>query len=136
MQVKAALKDLGVVQGVGPAGKDGQAKRAKVAFDRLGRVARLGLPRFKLARLAGCSALTAGLFGAAAHVYDSDMLPALRRWVLHALYKGSHFAQLRLFMHLVLPCKSADPFRVALRKGWDACALIRESFGEEQFAEV
>jgi hypothetical protein len=99
LQVKAALKDLGVVQGVGPAGKDGQAKRAKVAFDRLGRVARLGLPRFKLARLAGCSALTAGLFGAAAHVYDSDMLPALRRWVLHALYKGSHFAQLRLLTY-------------------------------------
>ena len=136
LQVKAALTDLGVVQGFGAPAKDAQAKRTKVALDRLGRIARLGLPRFKLARLAGGSALTAGLFGAAAHVYDSDMLPAIRRWVLYALYKGSHFAQLQLFMHLVLPCKSADPVRVALRKGWEACELIRQHIGEEQFAAV
>ena len=125
LHVKAVIKDLGVSQGIGKEAKDLQAKRARVAFDRLGRVARLGLPRAKLGRLAGCSALTAGLFGAAAHVYDTDTLPAMRRWVMHALYKGSHFAQLRLFMHLVLPCKSADHCRVALRKGWEACELIR-----------
>ena len=136
LHVKAVIKDLGVSQGIGKEAKDLQAKRARVAFDRLGRVARLGLPRAKLGRLAGCSALTAGLFGAAAHVYDTDTLPAMRRWVMHALYKGSHFAQLRLFMHLVLPCKSADPCRVALRKGWEACELIRGAWGQDKFVTL
>ncbi len=64
--------------------------------------------------------LTAGLYGAAAHVYDKDLLPTMRRWVMHAVYRGPHFAQVRLFMHLVLPCKGAGPCRVALRKGWEA----------------
>ena len=112
-----ALKDLGVAQGVGRHGKELQASRAKVAFDRLSLVGRLGVPRAKLGLLAGNSALTAGLFGGAAHVYDADFLQTLRRWVLHATYRGSRFAQVRLFTHLVLPGKAADPVRVALRKG-------------------
>ena len=74
-----------------------QAKRAKVAFDRLGWIARLGLPRPKLARLVAGSALAAGLYGTAAHVHDQDLLPTIWRWVMHALYKGSRFAQVQLF---------------------------------------
>jgi hypothetical protein len=54
---------------------------------------------------------------------------------MHAFHKDSHFAQIRLFMHLVLPCRAADPFRVALR-GWEACELIRETWGEQRFAEI
>ena len=45
LHVRAVIKDLGVSQGIGKEAKDLQAKRARVAFDRLGRVARLGLPR-------------------------------------------------------------------------------------------
>ena len=136
LPVVPALKDLGVAQGAGRHGKELQAKRAKVAFDRLSLVGRLGVPRAKLGLLAANSALTAGLFGGAAHAYDADFLPTLRRWVMHATYRGSRFAQVRLFMHLVLPCKAADPVRVALRKGWECCTLVRRMWGDAAFAEV
>ena len=52
---------------------------------------------------------------------------------MHALHRGSRFAQVRLFMQLVLPCPQADPWRVALRKGWHACSLVRHQGGEESF---
>ena len=108
------MKDLGGAQGLGRHAKDLQAARTRTAFERLQWVARLGLPRRALCRLAGCSALTAGMRGAASHVYDSDVLPALRRWVMHALYRGSRFGQVRQFMHLVLPSWRGDPWQVAL----------------------
>jgi hypothetical protein len=136
LPVVPALKDLGVAQGAGRHGKELQGRRARVAFDRLALIGRLGVPRAKLGLLASGSALKAGLFGAAAHVYDSDFLQVLRRWVVHATYRGSRFAQVRLYMHLVLPCKGADPVRVALRKGWECCAMVRRLWGEETFAEV
>ena len=136
LPVVDALKDLGVAQGVGRAGKELQADRAKVAFARLAWVARLGLPKVKLALLAGASALAAGMFGAAAHVYDGDFLPAARRWVMHAVHRGSRFAQVRLHVHLVLPTKAADPHRIALRKGWACCSLARRLWGEELFSRI
>ena len=46
------------------------------------------------------------------------------------------FAQVRLFMHLVLPSPLADPWQVALRKGWAACELIRKGWGEDLFWRV
>ncbi len=91
LPVVKALKDSGVAEGAGRAGKELQAARAKVAFDRLAWIGRLGLPRVKLALLAAASGLTAGMCGAAAHVYDHDFLPTLRRWVMHATYRGSRF---------------------------------------------
>ena len=69
-------------------------------------------------------------------MYDADFLTAMRRWVMYATYRGSRFAQVRLYMHLALPCKSADPFRVALRKGWECCSLVRRQWGDAVFAEV
>jgi hypothetical protein len=92
LPVVPALNDLGVAQGAGRHGKELQGRRARVAFDRLALIGRLGVPRAKLGLLASGSALKAGLFGAAAHVYDSDFLQVLRRWVLHATYRGSRFA--------------------------------------------
>ena len=65
LPVVKALKDLGVAQGGGRAGKELQAVRAKVAFDRLAWIGRLGLPRAELALLAAASGLTAGMRGAA-----------------------------------------------------------------------
>ena len=55
---------------------------------------------------------------------------------MHALYRGSRFAQVRLYMHLVLPSPHADPWRVALRKGWHACSMVRQEWGEELFWKV
>ena len=136
LPVVPALKDLGVAQGLGVEAKELQAERARTAFSRLELVGRLGLPRSALGRLVGASALTAGMYGAACHVYDNDHLPSLRNWVLHALYRGSRFAQVRLFMHLALPCPQADPWRVALRKGWHACRLVRQEWGEERFWRI
>ena len=49
LPVVKALKDLGVAQGGGRAGKELQAARAKVAFERLGWTGRLGIPRATLA---------------------------------------------------------------------------------------
>ena len=118
LPVVGALKDLGVAQGLGKPATDLQAARARTACDRLQLVARLGLPRKSLSRLTASSALPAGMYGAASHTYDSDMLTSLRSWVMHALYRGSRFAQTRLFMHLVLPSPLADPWQVALSKGW------------------
>ena len=93
-------------------------------------------PRAKLGLLAGASGLAAGMYGAAAHMYDDDFLPAMRLWVMYATYRGSRFAQVRLYMHLALPCKSADPVRVALHKGWECCSLVRRQWGDAVFAEV
>ncbi len=117
--------NLGVAQGLGKEAMNLQAARAKTAFDSLRWVARLGLPRQALCRLAGSSAPVAGMFGAACHVYGSDMLKTRRSWVLHVLNRGSRFAQPRLFMQLVLPSPVADPRQVAIRKGWRACELVR-----------
>jgi hypothetical protein len=136
LPIVATLKDLGVAQGFGKPARELQAARAKTAFSRLELVARLGLPRKALCRLAASSALVAGMYGAACHVYDSDFLSSLRNWVMHALYRGSRFAQVRLFVHLVLPSPLADPWQVALRKGWAACELVRQEWGEEAFWRV
>jgi hypothetical protein len=76
------------------------------------------------------------MFGSACHVYDSDFLSSLRSWVMFALYRGSRFAHVKLFMHLVLPSPQADPWHVALRKGWHACELVRKEWGEELFWRV
>ena len=73
------------------------------------------------------------MYGAACHVYDSDFLSSLRNWVMHALYLGSRFAQVRLFMHLVLPSPLADPWQVAFRQAWAACELARQEWAEETF---
>ena len=59
--VVSTLKDLGVAQGPGKAGKDLQAKRAQEAFKRLSWIARAAVARVKRARLVASSALTAGL---------------------------------------------------------------------------
>ncbi len=86
LPVQPALKDLGIAQGLGKEGKNLQAARAKTASDRLRWVARLGVPRQALCRLAGSSALVAGMSGPACHVYDRDMLKkTLWRWVTFAL---------------------------------------------------
>ena len=134
--VVAALKDLGVAQGGGREGKEMQAKRSKEAFKRLEWIARAGVSRAKRARLVAGSALAAGMYGTAAHVHDHDLLPSLRRWVMHALYRGSRFASIELFMHLVLPFRGADPWRVALKKGWEACSRARSLWGEQCFQAV
>jgi hypothetical protein len=136
LPVCQALKDLGVAQGLGPSAKDLQAARTRTAIERLQWVARLGLSRPALCKLVSGSALAAGLYGAASHVYDSDTLSSMRMWVMHALYRGSHFAQVKLFMHLVLPSSNGDPWQVALAKGWHAMELIRTAWGEEEFWEV
>jgi hypothetical protein len=136
LPVCQALKDFGVAQGLGPSAKDLQAARTRIAIERLQRVARLGLSRPALCKLVSGSALAAGLYGAASHVYDSDTLSSMRKWVTHALYRGSNFAQVGLFMHLVLPSSNGDPWQVALAKGWHAMELIRTAWGEEEFWEV
>ena len=64
MQVVPAIKDLGVAQGAGRVGKELQAARARVAFDRLALVGKLGMPRAKLGLLAGASGFTAGMYRA------------------------------------------------------------------------
>ena len=93
LPVVGAIKDLGVVQGFGKQAKDLQAARTRAAVCRLELVGRLGLPRKALCRLVAASALTAGLFGSACHVYDSDALSAMRNWVMHALYRGSRLTR-------------------------------------------
>jgi hypothetical protein len=55
---------------------------------------------------------------------------------MYAPYNGSHLALVRLCMHLVLPCKAADPCRVAPRKGWESCNLIRGAWGEDEFKTI
>ncbi len=55
---------------------------------------------------------------------------------MYATYRGSHVAQVRLYTHPALPCKTADPVRVALRNGWECCSLVRRQWGDEVFAEV
>ncbi len=106
-----------MAQGLGKPAKELQAARAKTAFSRLQLVARLGLPRQAWSKLVGSSGLLAGVFGSACHVYDNDFLSSLRSWVMFALYRGSRFARVRLFVHLVPPTPHADPWQVALRKG-------------------
>ena len=55
---------------------------------------------------------------------------------MDAVHRGSRFAQVRLCMHLVLPTKAADPYRIALRKGWECCSLVRRLWGEELFSRI
>ncbi len=136
LAVQPALGDLGVAQGPGKEAKNLQAARVKTAFDRLRWVARFGLPRQALCRLAVLSALVAGMCGAACHVYDRDTLKTLRSWVMFAHYRGSRFAQPRLFVHLALPSSTPDLWQVALRKGCHAGELVRQEWGEDIFWQI
>ncbi len=135
LPVAAALEDLGVAQGLGTA-KELQATRALTAFSRLQLVARLGLPRIEQAY---------GLVGPCGGHARLDFSSSLRNWVMRALYRGSRFAQVRLFTRLALPSPQADPWHVAvaclrtgaegvgrgafrasvgsLDQGWPACQL-------------
>jgi hypothetical protein len=71
------------------------------------------------------SALLAGMYRVASHVYDSDALPALRRRVMHVLYRGSRFAEVRLFMHLCCPARGATHGMLP----WPRAGMQRSSSG-------
>lgn len=135
LQAKEALKDLGVAIGLAGGAADMQAKRLLELVQRVQRVGQLGLPMEKLSRLIQASALPAGLHGCAAGPPDSDTFKQLRKWVRHALYKGSAFAQDHLLFGLELIPRRADPLCHWLGKAVKAVQTLK-AVHQEGFARV
>ena len=122
MTYRKTLKDLGVAQGLGKEAKDSAAKRQATLQQRTEAIAKLAVPAAKAERLVAISGIPAGLYGAAARPPDADTLTCMRRWVLHACYKGSRFVQAALWFVFCAGSWRSDPVRVWLIKAAEACA--------------
>ena len=122
MTFKKTLKDLGVAQGLGKEAKDLAARRHEVLQERTLAVARLAVQARRAERLVATSGVTAGLYGVAAHPPDSDTISCMRRWVLHACYKGSRFAQAALWFTFCATTWKCDPAKVWGVKAAEAVA--------------
>ena len=136
MTYRKALKDLGVVQGLGKDARDLAAQRHAVLQQRSEAIAKLAVPVAKAERLVAISGIPAGLYGAAAHPPDSDTLSCMRTWVLHACYKGSRFVQGALWFVFCADSWRSDPVKVWLVKAAEACSRQLLAHGEQLVREV
>jgi hypothetical protein len=93
-----ALKDLGVIQGAGPAEQAAAMARWSPACNRLGKIARLSMPMLEKGRFAAAAALSAGVFGTSCREQPDHVLLAMRRWVRHAVWQGGPAADYRILL--------------------------------------
>ena len=103
MCLRLTLKDLGVAQGLGKEAKEGAAKRHATLQQRAVAISMLPVSGAKAERLVAISGIPAGLYGVAARPPDADTPACMRRWVMHACYKGSRFAQASLWLCCARP---------------------------------
>lgn len=136
MELKKTLKDLGVAQGVGKDAKDLAAQRHVLLQDRTRAIARLAVPAWKAEQLVATSGLPAGLYGAGAHVPDGDTLRCMRKWVLHACYRGSRFMQAALWFVFAARTWRSDPVKVWCVKAAEAVARQVANRGRDVVGQV
>ena len=104
-----ALKDLGVIEGAGPAEQAAAMARWSPACNRLGKIARLSMPMLEKGRFAAAAALSAGVLGTSCREQPDHVLLAMRRWVRHAVWQGGPAADNRILLWAgAIPVK-ADP---------------------------
>ena len=121
-----ALKDLGVIQGAGPAEQDAAMVRWLAACSRLGKIARLSMPTQEKGRFAATAALSAGVFGTSCREQPDHVLLAMRRWVRHAAWQGGPAADYRILLWAgAIPIK-ADPVVAVLLAAARTVSLLAQ----------
>ncbi len=90
----------------------------------------------KAERLVAISGIPAGLYGVAARPPDADTLACIRRWVMHACYKGSRFVQTLLWFVLCSASWRSDQVKVWMIKAAEACARQARTHGLELVQRV
>jgi hypothetical protein len=136
MILRLTLKDLGVAQGLGKEAKEGAAKRHTTLQQRALAISTLPVSGAKAERLVAISGIPAGLYGAAARPPDADTLACMRKWVMHACYKGSRFAQSSLWFVLCADTWRSDPVKVWMVKAAEACARQARNYGLDLLQRV
>ena len=136
MCLRLSLKDLGVAQGLGKEAREGAARRHATLQQRTEAIGMLPVSAAKAERLVAISGIPAGLYGVAARPPDADTLACMRRWVMHACYKGSRFVQSSLWFVLCSASWRSDPVKVWMIKAADACARQARTHGLELVQRV
>ena len=104
-----ALKDLGVIQGAGPAEKAAAMARWSTACNRLAKIAKLSVPMQAKGRFAAAAALSAGVFGTSCREQPDHVMDSMRRWVRHAVWQGGPAADYRILLWMGAIPVRADP---------------------------
>jgi hypothetical protein len=136
MCLRLTLKDLGVAQGLGKEAREGAAKRHATLQQRTAAISMLPVSGAKAERLVAISGIPAGLYGVAARPPDADTLACMRRWVMHACYKGSRFVQASLWFVLCAASWRSDPVKVWMTKAAEACARQVRTHGLDLLQRV
>ena len=109
-----ALKDLGVVQGSGPAESAAAMARWSTACNRLAKVAKLSVPMSAKGRFAAAAALSAGVYGTSCREQPDHVMETMRRWVRHAVWQGGPAADYRILLWMGAVPVKADPVAAVL----------------------
>ena len=112
------LKDLGVVQGSGPAETEVAMARWATACDRMARIARLAAPMLDKGRFVAAAALSAGAYGGSCREQPDKVMECMRRWVRHAVWSGGPAADLTAYYCGAGPSPSG-------RTPWSPCCWPR-----------
>ena len=104
-----ALKDLGVVQGTGPAEQASAMARWSTSCNRLAKIAKLSMPMSAKGRFAAAAALSAGVYGTSCREQPDHIMETMRRWVRHALWQGGPAADYRILLWIGAVPVKADP---------------------------
>ena len=126
VEVKDCIKDLGVAQGRAREATQLGRQRWQSATSRLGRTARLALPFGNRVKIAATSALIAATYGSAARPSPAGLLSSMRRWMMHAVWRGTTRVCAELLLHTGDIPWRGDPWALTL---WKLCdffgALVR-----------
>ena len=124
--VKDCIKDLGVAQGRAREATQLGRLRWQASTARLGRTAKLTLPFGSRVKIAATSALTAATYGSAARPTPAGLLSNMRRWMMHAVWRGTTRVCAELLLHTGDVPWRGDPWALTL---WKLCdffgSLIR-----------
>ena len=104
-----ALKDLGVIQGSGPAESEAAMARWATACNRLAKITKLSMPMQAKGRFAAAAALSAGVFGTSCREQPDRVMESMRRWVRHAVWQGGPAADYRILLWMGAVPVKADP---------------------------
>jgi hypothetical protein len=110
------VKDLGVVHGTSKEAYAKAKERWRTAIDRLRRIGVLPASAQRRGVFIAGSALTAGAFAVAARPMTKLMVQGMRRWVVHANYKGSSLVSAEMhYLFSAMPIR-ADPLLISVER--------------------
>ena len=92
LPVAQAFKDLGVAQGLGVEGRVIEQNRWAAAIQRMKRIGGLAVDLSGRGKFLANNAMAAGTFGAGVAPTTATTAVWLKRWAMHAVWRGGHNA--------------------------------------------